>query len=454
MKNPHFIRLALIGALSGCAQSPSFSASVPPPSDASTTALPSAAQFFVPRAGALSKIQHIVVIVQENRSVDNLFQFLPGANTRSYGFDSQGQKVPLRPERLTARYGLGHHHDNWEIEYNRRKMNGFDRESCGGKCPHDAAYAYVPQAEVQPYYTMAETYTFADKMFQSNQGPSFPAHQYLISGTSTISDGSSLRAAENPVTPFGGKVGGCDSPTGSTVNLIDANGHENSWTFPCFKRKSIMNELDTAGISWSYYQATTGPGLWHAVDAIEELWRGRALYDSHVFAPSSRVLTDIANKKLADVVWVTPTALASDHSMRTNGSGPSWVASVVNAIGGSSYWRNTVILVTWDDWGGWYDHVAPPMYNSYELGFRVPLIVISPYAKLQYISRRHYEFGSILKFIETIFRLRSLGTTDVRAESLFDCFDFSQTPTKFKQITSHYPEKYFFGLPAAEPDDD
>ena len=106
----------------------------------------------------------------------------------------------------------------------------------------------------------------------------------------------------------------------------------------------------------------------------------------------------------------------------------------MNAIGNSSYWSNTAIFVTWDDWGGWYDHVLPPAYNSYELGFRVPLIVISPYARAGYVSHVQHEFGSILHFTEQQFSLGTLGYTDARADDLADCFDFAQAPVVFRTI--------------------
>ena len=132
------------------------------------------------------------------------------------------------------------------------------------------------------------------------------------------------------------------------------------------------------------------------------------------------------------------------------------MAAVVNAIGKSAYWNDTAIFVTWDDWGGWYDHVTPPIYNAYELGFRVPLIVISPYAKNHYVSHPQHEFGSILKFTEKIFGLPSMHTTDERADDLFDCFDFSQPPRKFRKIPAPFPPKYFFENPpgGGPPDDD
>ncbi len=454
MKSPHLVNLVLITVLSGCAQSASVG-SIPVTGGAAAP-FSSTAQSLVQSAAPSSKIQHVVIIIQENRSVDNLFQFLRGANTQSYGLNSQGQEVPLQPIPLTAPYNIGHVHTSWLTEYNNGTMNGFDRESCKGKCPtSDAAYGYVPKSEVEPYYAMAKAYTFADEMFQTNQGPSFPAHQYLISGTSTLNNSTTDRSANNPLTAQAQLTGGCDSPAGSLVAVINLRGGEpkSLRAFPCFERKALMNELDYAGLSWRYYQATQGPGIWNAVDAIYSIWSNRFEYNSNVVAPPSKVLSDIAYNRLADVVWVTPTKVASDHPRDNNGSGPSWVASVVNAIGQSSYWNTTAIFVTWDDWGGWYDHVAPQILNSYELGFRVPLIVISPYARLHRVSHEPHEFGSILKFTEKIFGLPTLDTTDKRSDDLFDCFDFNKPPARFKHISAKYPSSYFFTLPSLEPDD-
>ncbi|HEY2554086.1 MAG TPA: alkaline phosphatase family protein, partial [Candidatus Cybelea sp.] len=297
-----------------------------------------------------------------------------------------------------------------------------------------------------PYFTMAERYTFADRMFQTNEGPSFPAHQYIVSGTSTISDGSQLRAASNAFAPLGGFTGGCDSAPGSYVFLIDAAGNENQATFPCFNRTALMDLLDKKAISWRYYQQHSGSGLWEAPDAIYHI-RHSEEFTTDVVSPSSRILYDIPAGKLAQVVWLTPSSEESDHAGQTNGSGPSWVASVVNAIGRSRYWNDTAIFVTWDDWGGWYDHVRPPSYNSYELGFRVPLIVISPYARVHHVSHVQHEFGSILKFVEEAFGLSSLDTTDVRADNLADCFDFSSAPRKFVPIPAPLSPKYFLDRP-------
>jgi phospholipase C len=149
------------------------------------------------------------------------------------------------------------------------------------------------------------------------------------------------------------------------------------------------------------------------------------------------------------------------------GFGPSWVAAIVNTIGQSRFWNDTAIIVTWDDWGGWYDHVAPPIRNfgpypnSYEYGFRVPIIAISPYAKPGYISHQQNDFGSILKFIEQTFALPEIdpqvGYADTYAlGDLSDFFNFNQTPLKFTSIKARYGKDYFLHNKAkpTPPDND
>ena len=179
--------------------------------------------------------------------------------------------------------------------------------------------------------------------------------------------------------------------------------------------------------------------------------------------PQTQVLTDIANGQLAQVSWVIPDGAHSDHAAVNDGSGPSWVASIVNAIGNSPYWANTAIIITWDDWGGWYDHVAPTVINDgvswgsgYVYGFRVPLIVVSPYAKAAYISHTTHDFGSILKFIETTFNLPSLGYADAPADDLSDCFNLTQTPITFQTIPAPLDAAHFINdkRPPTDPDDD
>jgi phospholipase C len=398
-------------------------------------------------------IAHVIIVFQENRSTDDLFYGLHGANTVKAGINSAGTQISLRPQSLTAPYDVDHSHYAFEVAFDGGKMDGFNLEqsSCpthAKSCPQlgVAAYGYVPQSEVKPYFTMAEQYAFADDMFATQSGPSFAAHQYIISGTSTIATSSTLRAAELPLDAKHRYTGGCDSPSGSLVMLIDGNGTENQQVYPCFDRPALSDLVEAKGLTWRYYQSHPGAGLWNAPDAIKHIRNG-SQFSTEVVSPPSQVLTDIANGALPNVVWVTPTAKESDHAGITDGTGPSWVASVVNAVGESQYWDSSVIFVTWDDWGGWYDHVTPPQYNSFELGIRVPLIAIGPYAKKGYVSHAQHEFGSILKFVEEAFGLPSLGTTDERADNLADCFNFSRKPRPFKPIASSLHAAYFLHRP-------
>jgi phospholipase C len=408
-----------------------------------------------------SKIQHVVIIVQENRTPDNLFHGLPNADIADSGLNSKGQTIPLSPVSLTAGYDLDHSHSSFIKMYDDGKMDGADKipvvctndpEACQ---PSNAQFRYVSPAELTPYFQMAEEYTFADRMFQTNQGPSFPAHQFIIAGTSAPTANSDLFASSNP----GGVANasnetGCTAPAGEIVALIHPDGRESTYQYPCFEHPVLTDLLDNQAISWRYYSPMAG-SIWTAPNAIRHLRLGPD-WSRNVVLQSTQFFVDVQQRRLADVSWIIPTGQASDHAGVTDGSGPSWVASLVDAIGESPYWSDTVIFITWDDWGGWYDHVAPAIYNSYEYGFRVPLIVVSPYAKRGYVSHVTHDFGSLLRFIEERFNLPSLGYADARADDLSDCFDFGQTHLGFHEISSPLKEIDFLRdrRPPAEPDDD
>ena len=389
-------------------------------------------------------IQHIVIIFQENRTPDNLFQGLPGADIADTAVDSAGETVPLHETSLKVPWDLGHGHGSFLRDYDNGKMDGFDR----GFKPqyHLRPFAYAPRAEVQPYYDMARQYVFGDRMFESNQGPSFPAHLYIVTGTATGPSIAFYRVASNfPGPPAKPRSPGCDALPGSTVNTISpADGSAGPTPFPCFDRPALSDFLDNQHVTWRYYQHQMGAGLWHAFDAIKHVRYGPDY--ANVIDPPETILTDISKGKLAGLSWVMPDSAHSDHAgVASSAEGPSWVAAVVNAVGKSKYWRNTAIFVTWDDWGGWYDHVPPPIINHYELGIRVPLLVISPYAKRGYVSKVTRKFGSILAFSEEAFGIPkgALKATDRRADDLMDAFDFTQGPRVFVPIKAppFYPAK-------------
>jgi phospholipase C len=431
-------------------------------------------------------IQHIVIIFQENRTPDNLFQdpvlIARGADIASSGVNSLGQTSPLVPIDLGTtgsnpqNYDLSHAHAAFVAMYDGGKMDGADRIPCSpaANCPPNAhanaQFMYVTPADVQPYFALAEQYTFGDRMFQTNEGPSFPAHQFIIAGTSAPTASSPLFAAENPAL----NPAGCIASAANTVAMIDAGGSESAQPpqYPCFDHPTLTDLLGAQKVSWRYYAPSAG-SIWTGPDAIQHICSPQtvngtltctgALWTANVVIPQTQVLTDILNGQLAQVSWVIPDGKSSDHAVANDGSGPSWVASIVNAIGNSAYWANTAIIITWDDWGGWYDHVAPTVVNDgvswgsgYVYGFRVPLIVVSPYAKTAYISHVNHDFGSILKLIESTFNLTSLGYADVQADDLSDCFNLTQAPTPFHTIVAPLGGTFFIHdhRPPVAPDDD
>jgi phospholipase C len=427
-------------------------------------------------------IRNVVIIFQENRTPDNLFQdqnlINAGADIQNYGINSLGQTVPLTQIDLGTvgttpdNYDLSHAHAafvdmcNLNSSTNTCAMDGADKVpiSCASgaaNCPPaNAQFMYVNPADVAAYFQMAETYSFADHMFQTNQGPSFPAHQFIISGTSAPETGSVNFVAENPTGVTGANSNtGCTAPASEYVEEIDPAGVENQTTFPCFEHETLTDLLDAAGLSWRYYAPSLG-SLWTAPTAIDHMCQPNGAQGSATACSGSdytgaspkvvlnqsqanaQILSDISSNQLQQVSWVIPDGDDSDHALSNNGCGPSWVTSIVNAIGQSPYWSNTAIVITWDDWGGWYDHVPPPLIDNgtswgsgYLYGFRVPMIVISPYAKAGYISHTTHDFGSILKFIETTFSLPSLGYADAHADDLSDIFQYTHAPVPFTQIT-------------------
>ena len=215
--------------------------------------------------------------------------------------------------------------------------------------------------------------------------------------------------------------------------------------------------MDANGVTWRYYAARPPQNgyIWAAFDAIRHIRYGSD-WTANVISPPTQVLTDIQNGTLAQVTWITPDWRFSDHAgTGATAEGPDWVTNIVNTIGASQFWDSTAIFISWDDWGGWYDHVSPPQVDAMGLGFRVPLIVVSPWAKHSYISHDTHEFGSFLRFTEEVFNLPPLGTRDVVSDDLLDCFDFTQTPSPYVQVPVKYgPTHYLRARPSNQPPDD
>jgi phospholipase C len=427
-------------------------------------------------SGSSSLIQHVVIIVQENRTFNDLFATFPGADGTttgciktstslrpmhthaSGGCPSGDETVQLQEVNLSEQCDFSHGYHGFLKNLDGGNMDGFALGN--GKCHGHttAAYQYVNPQQILPYVTIANEWVLGDHMFQTQGSGSFTAHQDLIAGGTTINSKQTLSIVDTPLsTPWG-----CDAPPGTKTDLLKyfpKSGHllyeKRKGPYPCFgpSYTTLRDLLDAQNVSWKYYTPPIpGEGvLWDAFDAISVVRYGPE-WGTNVDWPNTQIFTDITNNQLPAVSWVIPDRPESDHpSPGPDGdTGPSWVASLVNAVGESSYWSSCAIIIVWDDWGGFYDNVPPPLTDHWGgLGFRVPMLLLSPYAvqgtnsQGGYISHTPYEFGSILKFVEDTFNLGSLGKTDARATSIIDSFDFTQSPRPFVQIPSSLSRSYF-----------
>jgi phospholipase C len=447
-------------------------------------------------AHAMPTFKHIVIIFQENRTPDNLFgsnpKFEPGVDIATSGLD---------PVDLASCYDIDHSHAAFEAALN----TGFGNEQTylnkGCTLPATPQFKYVDNSTgaVQPYFDIASNYGFANRMFQTNQGPSFPAHQFIFGGTSQPSVDSPLFVAEN--TSVKAAPAGCISPPGQTVKLIDGYGNEssNAPIYPCLEHQTLVDLFAAASppVSWRYY-APNGGSIWTAPNAINHICQpapkqggglkcGGPDYVNGDVVPdnNAQVLTDIAACSLQGVSWVIPTSDESDHAGTNNGTGPAWVASIVNAIGqqaacpnGETYWNDTAIIISWDDWGGWYDHVPPLEVNvqpgnppawgdGYTFGFRVPMLVVSAYTPRGYVNNNDHDFGSIVYFIERNFGLGFIGGSDKSTYGQYadyyaskrgDMAEFFSLGKArgFSPIPARFNARYFIKAPRslAGPDND
>jgi phospholipase C len=451
----------------------------------------------------ISNFQHIIVIVQENRTPDNLFQGLckspgPGVsfcsttpNPSQYNIQtsdwldkrsSTGITQPT-PVPLANDYDLSHAHSAFvkmcdaEVATGACNMDGAADIACSGTCPAKPQFKFVDNSTniLLPYLQLASEYGWANYMFQTNQGPSFPAHQFLFGGTSAPSaadDAAGIFASENMSGTA--TTAGCIAEASTTVELITPTG-ENKSVYPCFEH-STMADLLAVSFTWRYYTPSAG-SIWTAPNAIQHICLssgpgGKCTgqdWTNNVDLHPADVLTDIGNCHLRSVSWVVPTGANSDHAASNDGGGPSWVASIVNAVGNSKtcddntgYWANTAIFITWDDWGGWYDHEPPIILaqpqGDYQYGFRVPLIVVSAYTPASINNVRH-DFGSILRFIEHNFDMQegALNFADARATSdLSGFFNLNRAPRPFQTISAEKDASFFLNdtRPPTDPDDD
>jgi phospholipase C len=456
-----------------------------------------------------SPIAHVIVIVQENRSFDDFFATFPNANGTKFGYAepmptpvanlcaAKGQpviktrtKVTLTEVTLTGKgfkNNFGWDNDlahNYKAGYllgchsaaskpsasNPCAMDGFDVTKFGpnGEGPQTTCtytYQYVNPNDIKPYWEMAQQYVLADNAFQTQGSESFTAHQALIAGGTAINGSQSI--IDDPT----GFPWGCDANSDATVPVITTSGQQEKGPFPClaYPNGTIRDLLDAKDVSWKYYANRVykwnkpkagNSGIWSAFDAIKSV-RYSDEWGTKVTSSDLQIFKDIRNGQLPAVSWVTPDGANSDHPDEKNkngpiDTGPSWVASIVNAVGESKYWKSSAVVILWDDWGGYYDHVPPPLYdNQGGLGFRLPLLIVSPYVQA-HVEHTQYETASILKFIESNWNLSSLGQEDGRATSIGTAFNFSMSPRPFQKIEAKYPTEFFLHQKASgiAPDTD
>ena len=394
------------------------------------------------------KISHVVFIIQENRSFDNLFQGYPGADTVPSGKNSLGQTLKLKPYPLKGpRYNIEHDAQamfaacdgTGTLPGTDCKMDGFNLENgpplIGPENPQ--AYVYVPHRDSAPYFAMAHEWVVADKNFASQLDESFVAHQYVIAAQADWS-------VNLPTVEWGCGAG----KTNTVATITKTRAIDGPPIHPCYDYLTLGDELDKANLSWRFYAAEFGKGgsgagaNWSAYRAVRHIRYGPDW--KKVISPSWHFITDVRAGKLANFTWITPLCSDSDHVNCGGGYGPSWVATLVNTVGRSKIWNSTAIFVIWDDWGGMYDHVPPPYKGRDGLGFRTPLLVISPYAKQNYVSHVQYETASVLRFAEDLFGLGQLSGADKRATSpAADCFDFAKPPRPFERIDAPLGAPFF-----------
>ena len=373
-------------------------------------------------------IKHVVFVIKENRTFDNMFGLFPGANGVTVGMD-QGEARVLTPAVDRLEMDIRHCYDCALQAWNEGEMDGFATIS---DTADEFAYTQYQPGDLPNYWHWASSYVLGDNFFASAQGPSFPNHLYTIAAQSggthenVYQDIDELRERHQGTGLF--KAWGCDSMEDGYAVVVDSEGVKKKVP-PCFDFLTEGDLLSEAKIPWAYYAATQYQNgyLWSAYDAIRHVRENEAYWQTHIF-PVDAFAEQAHAGLLPPVTWVTPRFELSEHPEYSMCHGENWTTEIVNAIMRSPEWDSTAIFITWDDYGGFYDHVPPPQVDDFGFGIRVPLLVISPYAKEGFVSHELGEFSSVLRFVEDNWGLTQLTHRDHDATPLLSAFDFEQGP--------------------------
>jgi phospholipase C len=369
----------------------------------------------LPTPQTRTPIKHIVFLIKENRTYDNMFGRFPRGDGATVGIDHDGNRVPLTPL-PDSMVDLQHGHSAARVAIDAGRMDGFSLLTDKNFHATRNQFTTAQPGQLPAYWGWARRYGLGDRMFSSLATSSFPNHLFTIAAQAagTI-DGPN----------YGVERWGCDSPPNVTVPVFRHGLFGR--VRPCFDIQTTAGLLDRRHISWSSYGPPPGArGYgWVAFDAIRPIRDGPA-WNAHVF-PLAWLNTDLQQGYLAAVTWIVPPFRESDHPFGSATSlcqGENWSADIVNSIVRSKMWPSTAIVIVWDDFGGFYDHVTPPLTTGYlGMGPRVPFLVISPWAKPG-IDHTTYEFSSVLKFIGENFGLPTLTDRERRSNSIADAFQY------------------------------
>lgn len=376
-----------------------------------------------------SPIEHIVVILKENRTFDNFFTGLPGADTATQATLSTGQII-TRPDAPDASAcGITHTYAHAVNAYDDGKLDRFDQDltSCPGE--EQRPFYRFSESQIPNYWQYAKTFAISDHFFSTVNGPSTPGHLAILAGWSP--------AYENPTYCLDSALCGCLAATGTTIPVFDPTTCATSTPYPCFDIPSIVDALPP-GFTWMAYGNGTGQNSESTFNFIKSIGTDEATRTSH-----SRDLTqftaDMGTAAQANLVYafVGPSPI-SEGPPDNPCAGENYTVQIVNQIMQSSFWSDSLVIVTWDDWGGNFDHVVPPVEKCpdgttfFGPGFRLPILMISPYAR-QAVVHTPTEQASIPKLIEDLWGMprmnaREPNARDAKAGSLMEALDFTQAP--------------------------
>ena len=412
----------------------------------------------------IHKIRHIVIIMQENRSFDSYFGTYPGADGIPVGAcipaPLQGRCVASFHDRSDENFGGPHTVNNARGDIDGGRMDGFIYRSeaavaCTSANPHCGAcnltdrihcvdvMGYHDGSDIPNYWAYAHNFVLQDEMFEPTLSWSLPSHLFMVSEWSALcakrGDPMSCKnALESPANPPDYQYGSHPDYAWSDLTYL-LYKHKVSWAYYVDKGTEPDCADDQATCSPVGQSALT-PGIWNPLPYFDTVRQDGQLNNIEGL---NQFYTAARSGKLPAVSWITPNGRVSEHPPALVSAGQSYVTGLVNAIMRSPDWNSTAIFVAWDDWGGFYDHVVPPVVDGNGYGLRVPGLVISPYARQGYIDHQTLSFDAYAKFIEDDFLAgqRLDPSTDGRPDprpdvreslpvlgDLSSDFDFTQSP--------------------------